>query len=239
MKMRFVSLVAVTLVIAIAWYAAAFKPARSKLSDVRADVKTTQDEVAQLTAKLTELQNLKKNEKELRAEFKKFAQALPVEPAVADFILDVQGAADQAGIDFLSITPSLPSAPQAVAVAPSGTSTAPAESANQTTSSEAEEASAAAAPAPVSPLQTIAVALTADGKFFEVEDFVAKMEKLERAIRIDDFTLSSGKDAGTGLGADDSPGISLSIKLQMFMNRPAAPAATTTAPATGSSTSES
>jgi Tfp pilus assembly protein PilO len=237
MKMRFVSLIAVSLVVLIAWFALAFKPARSKLADVRADVKTTQDEVAQLTAKLQELQNLKANEKELRAEFKKFANALPVEPALSDFILSVQDAADQAGIDFLSITPSLPAA-AATEVAP----TAPAPS-TDSTPDEADAATAQAA-APVSPLQSIAVSLTADGKFFEIENFVAKMEKLERAVRVDDFTLSAGGGSSSGssgeaaqLGPNSSPKISLSIRLRMFMNTPTAPA--TSGTTSGATTSGS
>jgi Tfp pilus assembly protein PilO len=235
--MRFVSLVALCLVVTIAWYAAAFKPSRAKLSTVRADVKSTEEQVAQLTSKLAELQALKANEKELRKEFAKYKDALPVEPAVSDFILDVQGAADQAGIDFLSISPSLPAAPtggEAAPVAAAPASPAP------TDGDEAAAAAAQAAPAQPT-VQAVSVSLTADGKFFEIETFIAKMEKLERAIRIDTFSLSGGGGdsasngaAAPAAGLGESPGVSLSIKLQMFMNRAstAAPAAATTAPIT-------
>jgi Tfp pilus assembly protein PilO len=235
--MRFVALIALSLVVTIAWYSAAFKPSRAKLGTVRADVERTESEVASLTAKLAELQALKANEKELRKEFAKFKDALPVEPAVSDFILDVQGAADQAGIDFLSISPSLPAAPTTGAVAPA----APAPSSAPSDGEEAEAAAAAQVPAQPA-VQSVAVSLTADGKFFEIESFIAKMEKLERAIRIDDFSLSGGGGdsasdgaAAPAAGGGGSPDVSLSIKLQMFMNRTLA-AATTTAPTTGSGT---
>jgi Tfp pilus assembly protein PilO len=240
MRMRFVALVALSLVVTVAWYAAAFKPSREKLSNVRAEVKTTEQEVAQLTAKLAELQALKANEAELRKEFAKFEHALPVEPAVSDFIHDVQDAADQAGIDFLSIAPSIPAAPQGAAPATSGAPTAdPA-----TSGEEAEAQAAQAAPAQPS-VYSVSVSLTADGKFFEIEDFVAKMEKLERAIRIDTFTLSGGGGdtaadgaAAPAAGVGESPGVSLAIKLQMFMNRAttSAPSATSTAPTTTTTT---
>jgi Tfp pilus assembly protein PilO len=238
--MRFVGLIALSLVVLIAWYAAAFKPSRAKLSDVRADVKSTEEQVAQLTAKLAELQALKANEAELRKEFAKYKDALPVEPAVSDFILDVQGAADQAGIDFLSISPSLPAAPTGGEAPASSGASAPAPAEPATAGEEAAAAAAPAAPAQPS-VQAVSVSLTADGKFFEIESFIAKMEKLERAIRIDNFSLSGGGGdtpeggaAAPAAGVGESPGVSLSIKLQMFMNRASttAPAATSTAPTT-------
>ena len=227
MRMRFVALIALTLVICVAWYAAAFKPGAAKLAAVKDDVKRTQDEVAALTAKLTELQTLKANEKELREEFERLEHALPVEPAVSDFILDVQDAADQAGIDFLSIAPAVPAAPASAAPA------APAAPA-PTEGEKAEESATTTTPA-IPPLQSIKVALTADGKFFTIEEFVAKMEKLERALRVDTFTLSAGGSGSNGEGTEPvqvggSPKMSLTINLQIFMNRPATPAA----PATGS-----
>ena len=52
------------------------------------------------------------------------------------------------------------------------------------------------------------------------------MEGLERAIRVDDFSLAP---AGAAEGGG-SPNLSLSLKLQMFMGGPPAPAAGTTEP---------
>jgi len=69
------------------------------------------------------------------------------------------------------------------------------------------------------------VTLTADGKFFEIEDFVAKLEKLQRALRINNFSLSGGggDTSATGAAAPaidaSSPKVSLSIALSMFMNK--------------------
>ena len=235
MRMRFIGLIALSLVVTIVWYTAAFKPSRAKLGEVRADVKRTQEEVSALTARLQHLQELKANEKELRKEFAKFGDALPVEPAVSDFILDVQEAADQAGIAFLSISPSLPSAVAAAAAA------APA----SPTPTQGDAAAAAAAnPTPVAPaVQGITVTLTAKGSFFTIEEFVAKMEKLKRALKVDSFSLSGdgGDTAAAGAaapaaGVGGSPSVSLSIGLKIFMGSTpaAASTATTTAPTTGS-----
>lgn len=248
MRMRFVALVALTLVVTVVWYVAAFKPSRTKLSEVRADVKRTQDEVAALTAKLQHLQDLKANEEELRKEFAKLKDALPVEPAVSDFILDVQQAADQAGIAFLSIAPALPAATagSAPAAAASGAATAPSSGASPSPSQAETAESTATAPTTtqVAPgVHGIAVSLTADGSFFAIEEFVAKMEKLERALRVNTFSLSGagGDTAATGAaapaaGVSGSPKVSLTIALQIFMGGPAATASTAPAAPAASTT---
>ncbi len=228
MKMRFVALIVATFVLLGGWFFAAFKPAQSKLGEVRAQVETTKTEVVSLTQKLEHLQALKRDEKSLRAQAARFREALPTKTAVSDFIRQVQDAAEEAGIDFLTVTPSLPTAPTVVAaVAPVAPVATPAPSA------DTEAAQNVAPPAPVSPLQAISVSLTADGKFFEIEKFVNKLEHLERSIRIDDFTLGGGGSAGGAPGQGGTPSLSLSIKLQMFLNKPApvAPAAAA-APAT-------
>lgn len=244
MRMRFVGLVALTLVVTVVWYVAAFKPSRTKLGEVRADVERTQAEVASLTAKLEHLQQLKANEKELREEFARFKDALPVEPAVSDFILDVQEAADQAGISFLTIAPALPTEPTTAGGASAAPAASEPASASPSPSSEGESAAAAATtPTQVAPgVRAISISLTANGSFFTIEDFVAKMEKLQRALRVNSFQLSGGggDTAATGAaapaaGVSGSPDVSLSISLQVFMGGLAPTSAnTTTDPATGS-----
>lgn len=219
LRIRFIALVVGTLVLLVGTYAAAYKPAKAKLSDVRADVQRSQAEVAELTSKLHALQELQKNEKTLREQVARFGHALPSDPAVSNFILDVQDAADQAGIDFLSVAPSLPTASQSVAApAPSA---APGVASSETTPP-------ASAPAPASSLQAISVSISATGKFFSIESFVAKLEKLPRALRIGNFTLAPGG------GSTDAGALSLSIQLQIFSLGAPAAAPTTTAPSTTS-----
>lgn len=242
MRMRFVGLVALSLVVTIVWYAAAFKPSRTKLGEVRADVKRTQDEVAALTQKLQHLQQLKANEEELRKEFAKLKNALPVEPAVSDFILDVQDAADQAGISFLTISPSLPTATASAPASAAASSAASEPAGASPKPSEAESAAEiATTPTTATPAaRGISVSLTADGSFFTIEEFVAKLEKLERALRVNTFSLSGGggDTAATGAaapaaGLSGSPKVSLSITLQIFMGD-SSPAPAVTAPTTSS-----
>jgi Tfp pilus assembly protein PilO len=214
MRRRFTALVAISLVLLVAWYFTIFRTSRSDLSDVRDQVATTQAEVAQLTAKLAELQELRRDEARLRADAARFSDALPTDPALSDFILDVQAAANQSRIAFLSVAPSLPAVVQGAEAAPAPA--APASPA-PSPSPDTEAPTTPQTPATPAGLQSITVSITASGGFFAIEDFVAKMERLERALRVDTFTLGGGGEAG----------LSLSMSLRMFMTPAAAAAATT------------
>ncbi len=198
MRMRFVALALGAVVLIAGFFFVGIKPARSRLATVKEEVATTQAEVAALQAKLAELQELQRNEKQLREEAERLSKGLPGKPGVSDFIRQVQGAASDAGIDFLTITPSVPA--DLAAPATGG------------------------APALIG-LKAISLALSANGSFFDVEEFIERMERLERAVRIDTFTLG---------GASPAP-LSLSINMRMFMAAPAAAApAAPAAPADGS-----
>ncbi len=223
MRMRFGALILATLVVTVGWFAMVFRPAQARLGEVREEVQQTVDQVAALQTKLTELQALKANEDEVRAEGAKMQAALPTDPKLADFIRLVQNASQEAGIDFLTVTPSLPAAPT-VQAAPATSAGSAAASPSPSASSSDDSASAAQAAPPVSPVQAISVQVNAKGRFFEMENFILKMEHLARAMRIDDFSVTSEDASGGG-----SPVLSVSMKLQIFMVNPQAsvPAATT------------
>lgn len=204
MKMKFLALAAATLLFVGGWYFLGFKPATSKLKEVKAQVDTTRAEVAALEVRLARLQELKRNEKDLRAQAARFDKGLPTTPSVPKFIRQVQGIASEAGIDFLSVAPTVPTAAAAPAPPPP----------------PADGSAAAAPPAVAGPaLSTIGVSLNATGGFFDIESFVAKMEDLERALRIDTFSLGGSGDK-----------LTLAISMKMFMAAPP-PAPAPAAPA--------
>jgi Tfp pilus assembly protein PilO len=226
MRMRFTALVLATVVVAAGWFMFVFRPAQANLGEVNDQVEQTVDQVSALQTKLAELQALKANEDEVRIQGQKMQAALPTDPKLADFIRLVQNAANEAGIDFVTVTPSLPATPTTQAAPTSaGTSSTPPPSASSSGSE-----SAAAPAAPVSPIQAISMQVDAKGRFFEMENFILKMEHLARAMRIDDFSVSSEDASGGG-----SPLLSTSLKLQIFMvnGQVAAPATTTGTTAQG------
>jgi Tfp pilus assembly protein PilO len=164
MRLRFVAVAVGTLLVLVGWFTLVYRPGSANLKEVKAKIVTTQTEIAALEAKLAELQELQRNEKTLRAQAATYARALPPLPALSTFIRQVQKIADESDVNWVSITPSTPQA------AGSGGGT----------SGPAAQPSA---------LRTISVSMSASGDFFEIERFIEKFERLDRAIRINTFSL--------------------------------------------------
>lgn len=86
-------------------------PQRDELAQVRADVESARITTTQLEIELQRLQELQANAPALQAELAKFREFVPLRPELANFIFQVQDAANAAGLDFVTITPALPKAP--------------------------------------------------------------------------------------------------------------------------------
>lgn len=86
-------------------------PQRKELAEVRADVESAKITTTQLQIELQRLQELQANAPELQAELARFREFVPLRPELANFIFQVQDAANAAGLDFVNITPALPKAP--------------------------------------------------------------------------------------------------------------------------------
>jgi Tfp pilus assembly protein PilO len=219
MKKRFFSLGLACLAVLLGWFVVAFRPAHSELGKLHADVHNTRAEVSGLKAELKRLVALEANEAEVRIQAERMATALPNDPKVSDFIIQVQNAANAAGIDFLTITPALPAVPAELAAATTPTAPSSSQSSKDSTANTAP-------PAPTTPLRSISVQIRADGKFFEIEDFTLKLEQLARALRIDQYGLTAGsKD-------ENSDTLSATMTLQIFMVTPQAAAPGSAAQAT-------
>lgn len=178
------------------------RPEAKKASDLRAQQAVAEQQQAQLRSQLSRLQSLQKDEPRLRAELARMQDGLPTDPRLPDFILQVQEAAGLAGIDFLSISPSLP-VPFSPPTVPGA---APAQSATGSTATGGQ-------------LQTIAINVSTTGKYFEVLDFIVRLERLRRVVRINTFSMAPG---GSGTASTTSPVLSVTFALQMFVNSPVA-----------------
>ncbi len=170
--------VALTVVAALALAAGGWfllvSPKRAEAADLT-DQATAQDSTnAGLRNKLAVL---KAQSVELPAEQAKLAAVslkIPANPALPALIYSLTAASDAAGVQFLSLTPGEPIAqakPAAPVVNPDGT-TAPA--------------------AKVSTLQTIPVAISVNGGYFETEQFLAALEDLPRAFRVTVLGVAPG-----------------------------------------------
>lgn len=189
------------LLLVVLWFFVGFRPQQDRINELRDQQETTEDEISQLQAELARLEELQRMEPQLRAQAARLQDALPSDPRLPDFILQVQEAANLAGIDFLSISPSLP----ADFTPPGG------------------EGGAAN-------LQAISVSIQTTGRFFELEDFIIRLENLARVVRINTFALSPGGATEGQDVAGGSPTLSVTFQMQMFLSTAAPVSASPTEP---------
>ena len=89
----------------------AVKPRQDELGKVRNKVAKEQDRTQSLEAELAHRQQLQKNAPQLEAQIAKYRELVPEDDQVANFIFQVQEAANQSGVGFVEITPDLPTPP--------------------------------------------------------------------------------------------------------------------------------
>lgn len=111
MKRNFLIIGAVAVVAVIAlWWVFLYSPLNDDLSSAQAETASAQKQTQDLQTTLAQLESAKKNLPEKQALLNKLDQAVPKTPDLAEFIIQANDIADQAGIDFLSISPGQPTA---------------------------------------------------------------------------------------------------------------------------------
>lgn len=186
---------------------------------------------------LQQLEVLKAQQAELpqqRAKLAVMQTQIPDNPALPTLVRDLTAAGRRVGVSIDAMTPATPVAlvtAQPVAPAPATT---------ETTGTEGGEA-AATPPAPVAAppsLYQVPLTLEVSGSYFELEQFVNKLEGLKRSFLVTGFTLSENKAAEAASTTSSSgaaapgpaPGdLLLSLQGRVFLS-PAAAAPTTVQP---------
>jgi Tfp pilus assembly protein PilO len=215
--------IAAALGVFVLWFLFLWSPQGSKLSDAKDREQAAESEQQALTARIDRLRSLQQGEPEKRAQLENLRVAIPDEPNLAQFILDANTAANTSGINFLSISPSPPAAGAAGGAAP--------EPGTPPTTTPGP-------PVAGTPPGVINLQLSVSGGYFQVVDFVNRLNGLSRVVVIDTIGLATG-----GEGAAGSTGLNVSISARMFVRAatpvaapPGAPGATTTT-APGATTS--
>lgn len=173
-------------------YFGLIKPENARLQEKRAQAEQAEATVAQLRSQLAHLKDLERQAADLQAQAVRLDEALPVETHLAKFILQIQDAANQAKLDWVSANPSPPAA-------------------------------SGSAPG----LMESSVTMTALGSYAAVQDFLARLENLARAVKISSVNLTREGEAVPG--ADSK--LSLSINLKMFVAPTAPPLPSEQSPA--------
>lgn len=180
---------ALAVVIVLVWYFGFYSPKSHDLSKVHQDTDAAQQSQQTLRAQLSNLRGLEANRTKEQAQLQQLSAAVPATPDLANFILQANDIATQAGVNWLQVAPSPPAAGAA------GTPT------------------------------TINVTMQLEGGFFQVFDYLNRLEDMQRLVLVDNVNISSkSSDQAGGLTSD--PTLTMSITGRMF-TRAAPPAAAT------------
>jgi Tfp pilus assembly protein PilO len=218
---------AAALGVIVLWFVLLWSPQGSKVSNAKERRVQAESEQQELQLRIARLRSLQQEEPQKRAQLEGLRVAIPDEPNLAQFILDANTAANVSGIQFLSVSPSPPS----TETGPAGAAPAP------TTPATPATPGAGARPA------VINLQLSISGGYFQVVDFVNRLNGLSRLVVIDSLGLTGSSQATPGGSTD----LTVAISARMFVRAatpvagaasgaPVTPGGATTTTAPGSAT---
>ena len=91
------------------WFVFLWGPQGGRLSDAQARTEAAEAQNQELELRIQRLEAAQEGAPARMAELAALRRAVPDDPELAQFILDANQAASEAGVDFLSITPGVPS----------------------------------------------------------------------------------------------------------------------------------
>ena len=230
------SLLAAVLVVAIfaAGWVLLISPKRSDAADLRSQANAQEAQNARLVQKLEMLKAQQAELPKQRATLATLRTQIPDNPALPSLIRDLTAAARKVGASIDELTPEPPvavvatgangiTAPAAASGSTStdgtsGSTTADSGSSATGAATSATGAAATGSAAPASTLFQVPLEVKVSGSYFEIEQFVNRLEGLERSFLVRGFELKP-PDGGGDVPSDT---LQLDIQGQVFL----APAAT-------------
>ena len=192
MNRRLLIPVGAGVVVVILWFVALYSPQSSALKDARKRANDAAQQTATLRDQLSRLQQAQQSQPLKQSQLETLRVAIPDTPNLAQFILDANDAASRAGIDFLSISPTPPSSASQGATTP--------------TAAGGGAGATGAQPVPIK------IAMTASGGYFQVLDFVNRLNSLPRIVVVDSLQVSAQSGGAT---------LSVSLSERIFTTSPA------------------
>jgi Tfp pilus assembly protein PilO len=218
--------VALVVIVAAGWFLA-ISPQKHKVSNLGSQATGQEQANVGLHATLAELTAKMSAVPSEQAAVQAVTQKIPSDPEMPAYVRELTTIAGQTGVELVSIAPSVP-APVTVAAATVPVATASASAATD------DAATPAAPAAPAVSLQSIPVALTVDGGYFQIQQFTAALQRLGRSTVVTSVSMAPGsplKAPKTPPPASDAyKTLQASISVSVFMNSsttfdvPAAPA---------------
>jgi len=224
------SLLATVLVAAIfvaGWFLV-IAPKRSEASDLTGQAKSQASANARLETQVQMLMAQQEDLPKQRATLAVLRKQIPDNPALPTLVRNLTSAGRKTGVSIDSLAPTLPVAMVSATqpVAPTATTQT---SSDSTTESESESQTPAPAAAPVAPpapsLFQVPLKVVTVGSYFELEQFVNRLEGLRRSFQVTGFTVESAESVD-GESAGD---LKLTLDGRVFL---APPVSTTTPPIT-------
>jgi Tfp pilus assembly protein PilO len=213
-------------VFAASWFLL-ISPKRSEAADLRAqrvDQDAKNDSLRQqLEVLKAQAQDLPKQE----AFLAQIRRQLPDNPALPALIRDLSAAARKAGVDLTTLAPEAPVSVVSTPVTAPTTAASPAAGPAADESATGTTGTAAAPAAPASVLFQVPITVKAQGSYFEMEQFINKIEGLKRSFLVSGFNLKEPDASAAPEGTD--PGLELTIQGRVFLAPENLPA-TATAP---------
>ncbi len=160
-------------------------------------LKAAQATQTELEAHLRELQATEKQAQDIRAQLAKLDANVPPTADLPGLIRTLNDMADQASVDFLSLSPGQPSAVQGAAAAPSS-SAAPVPSVG---------GAAPGGPLPVG-VSVVPVSITLNGTYFACDEYLFLLETMPRISTVTSISLA--------LGPSGYPQLALTLQANFF-----------------------
>ncbi|MFP5377623.1 MAG: hypothetical protein ACLGIO_12695 [Acidimicrobiia bacterium] len=186
---------AAALAVLVLWYLVLWSPRQSELSDARDQRERAEAERQELATRVARLKASQKDEPIKRAQVEALRTTIPDDPNLAAFILDTNDAAAKAGIDWISVAPAEP--------APGTTAVASAAAAPVAAAPGDAQAAGAANRVPAE----IGLNLQITGGYFQVLDFLNRLNDMPRLVVTDALNVSS----------DDQAKLTVAVTGRMFV----------------------
>jgi len=268
------SALAVVLVLAIlaaGWFLLV-SPKRGEAADLQQQAADQESANAKLVSELNELKQQQAELPQQRAELAVMRKQIPDNPALPTLIRDLTQAGRKVGVSINTMAPAVPVAVVAPAattpVASTSTSTTSTSSTDSSSSSSSTDSSSTdssstgstgttgststtGSTTPTTPtvaaptLYQVPLTLAVSGSYFELEQFINKLEGLRRSFLVSGFTLApaTGDQAAssttTDAAAPAAGDLTLSLQGRVFIAPPATATATTpTTPAASSASGQ-
>ena len=212
-------------ILAASWFLLV-SPKRSEAADLRRQATKQLASNDALVLKLNELKAQSLDLPKQKAQLALMHKQVPDNPALPTLIRDLTAAGKKVGVQVMSMKPGLPAPVAIAAAAPvaaattTGTDTSSAAGTGTTTDSGTPAPAAPIAPV-AAPLYMAPITLEIAGSYFEVEQFINRLERLQRSFLVSGFTLKPGAPATGATGStttSTTDGLSLSITGQVFLS---------------------